>query len=70
MQPNEVPSARNSVKPGVRVEVIDGMALGAIGKVRQAWGRDFAAGIPLWLVTFDGLIRQRVLREDYLRVRP
>jgi hypothetical protein len=46
------------------------MACGAIGKVRQAWGRDFESGDPLWLVTFDGLIRQRVLRESYLRVLP
>jgi hypothetical protein len=54
----------------VRVEVTNGMALGAIGKVKAAWGRDWQQGEALWVIGFDGLIRQRVIRESYLRVLP
>lgn len=70
MQRNESSSARNTVKPGIRVEVTDGMAVGYVGKVKERWGRDWADDVSLWVVTFDGLIRQRVLRADYLKVLP
>ncbi len=45
------------------------MARGRIGVVRERWRGDWAAGVPLWRVTFvDELVRDRILRADYLRV--
>lgn len=62
--------SHTSLKPGVSVEVTGGMARGAIGRIKEQWPRPFSRDIRQWLVTFDGLIPQRVLREDYLKVLP
>ncbi len=63
-------AALPSLGPGVRVEIVNGAAKGAIGKVKARWRGDWANGVSLWLVGFDGLIPQRVIRADYLQPVP
>ncbi len=64
----EVGPAAVTLAPGVRVEVILGMAVGRRGVILGPWPRHYAKGIALWRVGFQGeLIRDRILREDYLR---
>lgn len=71
MQSNEVPSGKNTVKPGVHVEVTDGLAKGKRGIVREAGPLEWDEGTPMWRVRFtDELVRDRILRQDYLRVLP
>ncbi len=57
---------------GDDVEVTNGLAKGRRGRIKAPWSSFFEKGarIPQWLVNSadsGDLVRQRILREDYLR---
>lgn len=54
--------------PGVHVVVTQGLAAGVEGVVVAEWPRHFHRGGPrMWVVRSQDLVRQRILRADWLR---
>lgn len=58
------------VKPGVKVIVTQGLAAGieavVVEKFAEHYARDW--GPAMWRVRSSDLVRDRILREDWLRV--
>lgn len=55
---------------GVKVRITAGAAVGKEGIVFAPWPRYWERGVPLWIIRSDDLVRQRIIRADYLQVCP
>ena len=61
--------ARPKLAPGVRVRVTCGLAQGVEAVVIDRWHSLFGK-IRQWRIRSNDLVRDRVIREDYLEVLP
>lgn len=55
-----------ALAPGVKVRITAGAAVGKEGVVFAPWPRYWERGVPLWIIRSDDLVRQRIIRADYL----
>ncbi len=59
-----------TLKPGVKVVVTQGLAVGieavVVGRFSQHFGR--SSGPAMWRIQSNDLVRDRVLRADWLKV--